>query len=165
MANRLASEGNCTLARMGDFPEALYRHLADLACPNFETKPWVKGGPLAERRVAIVSTAGLQRRGDRPFDMGGSDFRVIPGDTPARDLVMSHVSTNFDRSGFQQDINVALPIDRLRELAHDGTIGSVADFHYSFMGATDPLLMQPHVDRMVDLLKDDAVDTVLLVPI
>ena len=78
---------------------------------------------------------------------------------------MSHISTNFDRSGFQQDINVALPIDRLRELAAEGVIGSVAGYHYSFMGATDPMRMQDSVMRMVDLLKRDAVDTVLLVPI
>ena len=51
---------------------------------------------------------------------------------------MSHISTNFDRTGFQQDINVVFPVDRLRELAARGTIGSVADFHYSFMGATAP---------------------------
>ena len=139
--------------------------LAELACPTFETAPWADCVPLEQSRIAIVSTAGLQRRRDRPFEMGSEDFRVIPGDTPARDLVMSHISTNFDRSGFQQDVNVALPADRLRELADEGVIGSVADFHYSFMGATDPMRMQDSVARMVDLLESDAVDTVLLVPI
>ena len=90
---------------------------------------------------------------------------MIPGDTPARDLVMSHVSTNFDRSGFQQDINVALPIDRLRELADDGTIGSVADFHYSFMGAADPLAMEQSARAAAARMKADGVNTVLLVPV
>ena len=33
------------------------------------------------------------------------------------ELTMSHVSTNFDRSGFYQDVNTSFPIDRLRELA------------------------------------------------
>ena len=52
---------------------------------------------------------------------------------------MSHISVNYDRSGFQEDINVVFPIDRLRELEADGTIGSISDFHYSFMGASrDP---------------------------
>ena len=90
---------------------------------------------------------------------------MIPSSTPSSEIVMSHVSTNFDRSGFQQDINIALPIDRLRELADAGAIGSVADYHYSFMGATDPELMRPHSERMTKLMKDDGVDTVLLVPI
>ena len=153
------------MARLEDFPEPMFSHLARLACPTFETTPWADSVPIEQSRVAIISTAGLQRRGDRPFEMGSDDFRVIPGGTPARDLVMSHVSTNFDRSGFQQDINVALPVDRLNELVAGGAVGSAADYHYSFMGATDPMRMQDSVTRMVDLLKSDAVDTVLLVPI
>ena len=153
------------MARLEDISESLRIRLAQLDCPEIEHEPWVSSKPMSERRVAIVSTAGLQRRGDRPFDLGTADFRVIPGDTPARDITMSHISTNFDRSGFQADINVALPVDRLRELADDGVIASVSDYHYSFMGATDPMLMRPHAERMIGLMKDDGVDTALLVPI
>ena len=120
------------------------------------------GGPNG---AAIGPDGKLYVCNNGGFSWTRADGLLIPGDTPARDLVMSHISTNFDRSGFQQDINVALPIDRLRELAADGVVGSVADYHYSFMGATDPMRMQDSVARMVDLLKSDAVDTVLLVPI
>ena len=74
-------------------------------------------------------------------------------------------AVNYDRTGFQDDVNICFPLDRLREMAADGEIGSVADFHYSFMGATDPELMRPHAERMAKLMKDDGVDTVLLVPI
>ena len=56
---------------------------------------------------------------------------------------MTHASINFDRNGFQEDVNVAFPIDRLRELEADGTIGSTGDFHYAFMGATHPEQMAP----------------------
>ncbi|MGI9477360.1 MAG: glycine/sarcosine/betaine reductase selenoprotein B family protein [Hyphomicrobiaceae bacterium] len=153
------------MARLEDFGEPLRSRLEQLECAGFADAPWSSAKPMNERRVAIVSTAGLQRRGDRPFDLGSADFRVIPGDTPAREIVMSHISTNFDRSGFQADINVALPIDRLRELADNGTIGSAAGYHYSFMGATDPTLMKVHAERMIALMKDDGVDTALLVPI
>lgn len=96
---------------------------------------------------------------------GAGDYRVIPGDTAANDIVMSHVSTNFDRTGFQQDINVAFPLDRLRELADDGAIGSVADFHYSFMGASAPEQMAPALDQLIPLLRRDEVNVVLLVPV
>jgi D-proline reductase (dithiol) PrdB len=92
-------------------------------------------------------------------------YRVIPADVNAADLVMSHTSTNFDRLGFQQDSNVVFPIDRLRELKSDGLIDSVADFHYSFMGAVDPRLMRPAATRLSTLLKDDRVNAVLLVPV
>ncbi len=153
------------MARLDEIPEPLHHHIAGLTCPTFTETPWVDVPTLSDRRVAILSTAGLQRRGDTPFAMGSFDFRVIPGDTPARDLVMSHVSTNFDRTGFQQDINVVFPIDRLRELANEGMIAAPADYHYAFMGATDPMLMEPHVQRLAELLKGDGVDTVLLIPI
>jgi D-proline reductase (dithiol) PrdB len=78
---------------------------------------------------------------------------------------MTHVSTNFDRSGFQQDWNIAFPLDRLKELAAEGVIGSVADYHYSFMGATEPEKMEPVAHNLAKLLKGDNVNAVFLVPI
>ena len=47
--------------------------------------------------------------GDRPFARNGADYRVIPVD--ADDVVMSHISTNYDRTGFQADLNVIFPMD------------------------------------------------------
>ena len=136
--------------------------------PRFESRPWVRGPALWRRRVAIVTTAGLHLRGDRPFGSGasGMDYRVIPHDVAASDLVMSHVSVNFDRSAFQADLNVALPLDRLRELVRDGVVGSAADFHYSFMGAVSPVTRyEPKVRELAGLLRQDAVDAVLLTPV
>jgi D-proline reductase (dithiol) PrdB len=116
--------------------------------------------------VAIISTAGLHRQDDRPFTFDPGDYyRIIPGDVKASDLLMSHVSTNFDHSGFQQDWNVVFPIDRLQELDQEGVIGSVADFHYSFMGATDPMQMEQDARKQAAILKQDKVDALLLVPV
>ena len=78
---------------------------------------------------------------------------------------MSHISTNYDRSGFQKDWNVVFPLDRLNELAQQGVIGSVADFHYSFMGATAPQLMETAARTLASLLKKDSVTGVLLIPV
>lgn len=153
------------MARLADLPEPLRPHIADLPCPAFSTNPWQEGPPLTGRRVAIISTAGLHVRGDRPFTVMSGDYRIIPGAVSANDLVMSHVSSNFDRTGFQQDWNVIFPLDRLNELADQGVIGSVADFHYAFMGATDPLRMETAVRNLADILKKDGVNAVLLVPV
>lgn len=154
------------MARLDHMTEAERKHHEELPCPTFETHPWVTGPPLDRRRVAIVSTAGLHRRDDRPFTLDPGDYyRIIPGNIQANDLVMSHVSTNFDRSGFQQDWNVVFPVDRLRELAQEGIIGSVADFHYSFMGAHDPMSMEREARSVASLLKKDKVDAALLVPV
>ncbi len=153
------------MARLQDLPEPLREHLIALPCPSFETTPWVTGPPVFERRVAIVSTAGLHRRDDRPFEGMSGDYRIVPGDTSTADLVMSHVSANFDRTGFQADPNVVFPLDRLRELAAAGVIGSVAGFHYSFMGAADPGRMEDAAGHLAGALRDDGVDAVLLVPV
>ena len=154
------------MVRLEDLSEGQRRNAENLTCPTFETQPWVKGPPLSKRRVAIISTAGLHGRDDRPFTRGAGDFyRVIPGSIKANDLLMSHVAAAFDRSGFQQDWNVVFPIDLLRDFAEEGIIGSVADFHYSFMGADDPMRWEQQAGFVADLLKKDKVDAVVLVPV
>ena len=154
------------MVRLEQLDEAERKHLGEVSCPTFKTQPWVEVPPLNQRRVAIISTAGLHRRGDRPFTLDPGDYyRVIPGNIEANELVMTHVSSNFDRSGFQQDWNVIFPVDRLRELAEEGVIGSVADFHYSFMGAHDPMSMEQQARCVAGFLKKDKVDAVLLLPV
>ena len=78
---------------------------------------------------------------------------------------MSHVSVNFDRSGFQEDVNVVFPMERLRELEAERIIGSIADFHYSFMGAASIRAIEPKARELAALLERDRVDAVLLTPV
>lgn len=146
--------------RASEVPE----RLANLELVALEGNPWVEGPDVRERRVAIISTAGLMQRGDRPFSFGAADYRVIDAESEA-DLLMSHISTNFDRSGFLQDVNVVFPLERLRELAAAGEIGSVARYHYSFMGATDPERMEASARDLAKVLGGDGVDLALLVPV
>ncbi len=154
------------MARLDKISEPMRSYIAKTKLPKFESRPWVAGPPLNQRRVAIVSTAGLHQRGDRPFTFERGDiYRLIAGDVAANDLIMSHVSTNFDRSGFQQDWNLVFPLDRLKELCNEGYIQNVAQFHYSFMGATDPRDMEPTARKMAGLLLADQVNAVLLVPV
>ena len=153
------------MVRMSDLPEGEVEFLEGTECPTFDSQPWVSGPPLAERRVAMVSSAGLNIRGDRPFLLGSAGFRVIPDDVDPGDVLMSHVSVSYDRTGYQQDLNTILPLDRLHELADDGTIGSAASAHYSFMGATEPEKMEPKARELAGILKDDGVDAVVLLPV
>jgi D-proline reductase (dithiol) PrdB len=153
------------MTRLTDLPPAQATRLAELECPSFDTQPWVTGPPLSRRRVAIVSSAGLVRRGEEPFRGRDPDYRVIPADTKSRELLISHISINFDRTGFQEDWNVVFPIDRLNELANESMIGSVAGSHYSFMGATDPLELEPYAREVAGRLKADAVNAVILSPV
>src|SRR3954466_8626040 len=151
--------------RLEKMPSAQAQRYATLEGPSFDTTPWVEGPPLRERRVAIVSSAGLVVRGERPFPGREADYRVIPGDTRPDELLCSHISINFDRTGFQEDWNVVFPLDRLNELAAEGTIGSVATTHYSFMGAAEPAQMEGAAREVAGRLKQDNVDAVLLPPV
>ncbi len=134
--------------------------------PRIPAGPWLTPKPVTESTVAVISTAGWHRRTDPPFKVGALDYRIIPGDVDFGDLVLSHVSTNFDRSAIGQDPNISLPLDRMRELAETGEIGGVSNWHYSFMGA------MPRPDRFEEtgtevgrLLAADGVDVALLVPV
>ena len=148
------------MARLSDMPEWERPHHLDKikALPDYGPTPFAPGPPLARRRVSIVTTAG-------PFEVGSSDYRVIPGDVASSDVVMSHISVNYDRTGFQEDVNVVFPLDRLRELEADGTIGSISGFHYSFMGASQGHTLEGKARELAQLLKRDGVDAVLLSPV
>ncbi len=153
------------MVRLEIYQEDERRHLLDLPCPTYDYTPFVTTVTPTQARVAVSSTAGLHRRSDRPFGLGEAGYRVIPKEVDPADLVMSHVSTNFDRTGFQLDINMVLPLNRLEELADHGVIDSVAEFHYSFMGATDPTAMETEARTLAGLLKGDRVNCALLVPV
>lgn len=79
---------------------------------------------------------------------------------------MTHSSVHFDRSGFREDVNTVFPLDRLRELADSGVIGSVAARHYSLMGAGwPPEMIEPTCDELATALRADEVTAVCLVPV
>ena len=153
------------MVHLRDMPEKLRDALVNQELPAYESTPWVDAKPLAESRVAMISTAGLHRRDDPPFAPGAGDYRIIPDDVDTDELVMSHISTNFDRTGFIRDVNTSFPIDRLHELIEEGVVGSAASRHFSFMGATPPAAMEPVARDLAGLLKQDRVDAVLLVPV
>ena len=156
------------MVRLSDLHEVEAEHMRQRASAMRPVVPanWITPKPLAESKIAIISTAGLHRRTDDPFKIGAIDYRLLPGDIDFADVVVSHVSTNFDRSAFQQDPNVWFPLDRLREMAAVGEIGSVSNWHYSFMGA------QPNHEALAvtgeevgRLLAADEVDVALMVPV
>jgi len=158
------------MVKLADLPEWEREHMLEKipAMPKFGLHPWVEGPALSRRRVALITSAGIHKRGDRPFGHGQArnDYRILPADMNTADIVMSQMSVNYDRTGFQQDINVVFPIERLKELAAEGYIGSVADFHYSFMGAGSSVTrMETKAREVAQLLKRDNVDAVVLTPV
>src|SRR5919109_3983872 len=95
-------------------------------------------GELSRATVALVSSAGVHRRDQRPFniadDLGDLTFRVIGGDVNVSDLMVTH--HHYDHSDADADINVVFPIEPLRELVREGFIAAVAPEHVGYMGYT-----------------------------
>lgn len=142
--------------------------------------------PLAESRVALLSTGGVYRKGQPPFDIrteadggppvpdwlkaqgfpdaGDWSYRVIPSDTPSSDLKAIHGKYNTGPAN--QDINCIFPIDRLRELAERGFIGGVAPRHIGMMGFIPDYnrVLEETGPAVADLFRADAVDVVVLSP-
>lgn len=132
----------------------------------FERAEPIPAPSLASAKVALVTSSGIHLQSDPAFRPMEQGFRTIPGDVDFGDLAQSHVSSNFDRAGFQLDPNVVFPLDRLHELAAEGVIGGVADRHYSFVGAQADLRILESVGlEMGRLMREEGVDVALLVPV
>lgn len=89
--------------------------------------------PLSEMTVALATAAGVHLKSDKRFNLAGDfSFRVIPGDTPVEEMMVSH--GGYDNGDVNKDINCMFPIDRVRELAKEGFIKAIAPVNFGFMG-------------------------------
>jgi D-proline reductase (dithiol) PrdB len=151
------------MVRITEMPAVGRGFIEELKEFTSDVDGWNKPPPAAERRVAIVSSAAVSRRGEKPFSWQARDHRVFHRND--RDLVMTHVAVEYDRTAWQQDLNTIIPLDRLEEMAQDGEIGSVAEEHYSFMGAGDPMGMKKSAHAVAERMRQDNVNTVFLIPV
>ena len=129
--------------------------------------------PLRECTVALVSTAGIARNGDTPFDQEGErrnpwwgdpSFREIPFGTTEKDIKIYHL--HIDPRFGEADLDVVLPMRRLAELADEGFVGRPASTHYSPMGyILDPAeLVEKTAPAIAARMHQDGVDAAALVP-
>lgn len=134
--------------------------------------PWVPVvKPLAESRLALVSSAGFVTPDQEPFDRalrgGDPSFREIPADIDVATLINTHRSGSFDPRPGEADPNIAFPIHRVRELVERGRIGEVNPRHLSCMGSLTAVgrLVRETAPAAVAKLVEDRVDVALLVPV
>ena len=144
--------------------------------PNHAPIPWAPfSKPLSEARVALLTTAGLSMKGDAPFDMeferknptrGDSSFRMLRADATESDIEANHL--HIDTGYLERDLNVALPLPLLHQLAKEGVVGSVAPTHYSimgFQGSDASQLENESAPAIAEQLRSEAVDLILLAPV
>lgn len=160
------------MAKFADLKPSSKRFIQNYPFPELSPPAFNRlSKPLEQCRVALVTTAGLHMKDEKPFssDFLSSDcsYRVLPRAARLCDMSISHTSGDFDRSGIQQDLNVVLPLERLEELVATGKLGSVATQHYSFMGSLPRTgeLRRNTAPAVAALAAKDAVDIVLLTPV
>ena len=165
-------KGCFALGETSEFSLTIRLFLKTYQWRKVDPVPWAPlGKPLAQCKLALVSSAGFVMPDQPPFDEsikgGDPSFREIPSGVDVKTLVETHRSESFDHAGLRQDPNIGFPIDRVRELAASGRIGSVNHRHLSCMGSiTAPgRLMRDTAPPAVRLLVQDQVDAALLVPV
>lgn len=147
--------------------------------PDFPDAPFAPlRKPLREATVALFTSGAVYLDDQDPYYPAELSYeqavrdvrkaterfpslRVIPAQTPEERLRVGHVA--YDIRAAQKDINVIFPLIRLRELAQEGVIGSLAQRNYSYHGLTNiPRLVQESAPAWAQMLKDDGVDAVFL---
>lgn len=160
------------MARLSDLKWTYRLYMKGYVYRSFDWRPGSRlEQPLGEARVAVVTTASFHLPDQPPFDEsirgGDYSYRILPADCELRDLRTSHRSDAFDEAGLLADPNLALPLDRLREMAAAGEIGAVAPRHVTFQGSIPApgRLVKQTAPEVARLLRDDGVDAVLLTPL
>ena len=163
---------NRSIARLANSFPVIAKHLEDSFVPlESEDIPWtpVKKA-LDKSKIALVTTSGIHHGYQEPFSMddstGDPSYRILDINTLEEDYTITH--DYYDHRDADKDLNIILPIARLREMASAGIIGSVAERHFSFMGH----ITDSHIHDLIDStapevaasLVQDLADAVLLTP-
>ncbi len=144
---------------------ALARVAAEGSFPEITATPWTRlGKPLHEARIALMTSGGLYLDDQEPFvTTNDPTFRTIPRDTPQARIRVSH--RGYDVQGPLADMNCLLPLTRFGELEAEKMIGALAPTNYSFNGSIpDVHFLEEWPHEVADLLRQEAVDAVLLTP-
>lgn len=153
------------------FPSLAHRAAAKVPPLKFDETPFTPlGKPLAQCRLALVTTAGVHLKSELPFDMadstGDPTFRVVPESSAREQVTITH--NYYDHKDADQDLNIVFPLDRLRELVAEGRLGSLAARHYGFMGHIQenhfPRFVNEEIPRAAAMMKQDKVDVALITP-
>lgn len=132
-----------------------------------EPPPWMPvTKPLSQCRIALIAAGGIYAAGQVAFHYkDDTSFRVIPREIRTGDLRITHFA--YDLADARKDPNVVFPIDPLRHLVKEGTIGGLADHAFTFMGGiySARRLLKELAPRLVECLHREHADVALLVPV
>jgi hypothetical protein len=134
---------------------------------NEDPPPWAPlAKPLSKCRLGLVASGGVYMAGQVAFHYkDDTSIREIPSDADSTALRATHFA--YDLSVARTDPNVVFPIDTLRRLVREGIVGSLAGRFQSFMGGiySTRRVLSDLAPRLLQRLREEAVDAVLLVPV
>ena len=122
--------------------------------------------PLSDSKVGLIATGGIYAEGQTAFHFkDDTSYRAIPTDIETDRLRATHFA--YDLTDARKDINVVFPIDGLRSLVADGTIGELGPYGYTLMGGiySTRRVREELIPALVQRCLDDELDVVLLVPV
>lgn len=156
------------------YVDGLARHYGSMGHPPYQwtvndTAPLTPlAKPLRECRVTLLTSGGISLCSMPGFDpMARNDHRLdaIPADVGSRDFQIH--DAYYDHADADRDINCQFPIDRLREMVAEGTIGSLAPRFWSgFMGRiyNRSKVLTESGPAFAAALAEDDVDLLIAVP-
>jgi len=160
------------LGNLSEFPLKYRLYLKAYRWRRIDPVPWTPlEKPLKDCRLGLISSAAFVAADQDPFDnfirIGDTGIREISYDADVATLRETHRSNAFDHTGIRLDPNLAFPIDRLREMADAGFVGSLNHRYFSLMGSvTAPAqLIQNTIPQVVPKMVKDQVDIALLIPV
>ena len=139
-----------------------YRWLESEEAPN-----WVPlSKPLSESKLGLICTGGIYVTGQTAFHFkDDTTYRAIPTDVDTSELRATHFA--YDLTDARKDINVVFPIEQLRTMINENSLGSLASNAYTLMGGiySTRRVIEELIPALVDRVLADEVDVVLLVPV
>jgi D-proline reductase (dithiol) PrdB len=121
--------------------------------------------PIAQSTAGLFVSCGAQLPEDPPLgETEDISFRLLPRDTPLSKLIISHKTAV--RKWAEEDLNVAYPLDRMKELEAEGAIGRLAHTAVSMVGSIQRYteLLDQTVPAIKQIYDSQGVDLVLLFP-
>jgi len=149
-------------ARLGYKPYAWVDHRNPPSPPPWQ--PLVK--PLSKSRLALIASGGIYASGQIAFHYkDDTSFRAIPTTVATEDLRATHFA--YDLTDARRDPNVVFPIDPLRRLVAEGSIGELTENAYTFMGGiySSRRADEELAPKLVERLRAERADIALLVPV
>jgi D-proline reductase (dithiol) PrdB len=120
--------------------------------------------PIAECKVALMSSGGIMYRDQPRFHREDASYRRIPKHARRDELSVWHFG--YPTGDAERDPNCVFPLERLRELETARVIGELSDPAFSFMGGiySARKVRDELAPQIVDELKRAHVDAFFLVP-